>query len=48
MFGYLSGGLMVSAWGALRGLLFSTLVSMAGGILFILFLLRDKQPPQAL
>lgn len=46
MFGYLSGGLMVTAWGALRGLLFSTLVGMVGGVLFILFCLRDQKQKQ--
>ncbi len=43
VFSYLFGGLMVSAWGAMRGLLFSTLVGMAGGVLFVLFGRRDQQ-----
>ena len=43
MFSYLTGGLMVSAWGAMRGLLLVTLVGMAGGALFIFFALRDQK-----
>lgn len=43
MFGYLSGGLMVSAWGPMNGLLASTLVGMAGSVLFVLFSLRDEK-----
>jgi predicted MFS family arabinose efflux permease len=43
MFSYLTGGLMVSAWGAMRGLLLVTLVGMAGGALFILFAVRDQK-----
>ena len=43
MFSYLTGGLMVSAWGALRGLLLVTLVGMAGGALFILFAFHDQR-----
>ena len=43
MFSYLTGGMMVSAWGPMRGLLICTLVAMAGGVLFVLFSLRDQK-----
>jgi hypothetical protein len=43
MFSYLTGGLMVSAWGAMRGLLLVTLVGMAGGALFIFFAVKDQK-----
>ena len=43
MFSYLTGGMMVSAWGPMRGLLLCTLVGMAGGALFVLFSLRDRK-----
>ena len=46
MFSYLTGGLMVSAWGAMRGLLLVTLVGMAGGALFLLFAVRDQKKKQ--
>ena len=43
VFSYLFGGWMVSAWGALRALLFCTLVGMGGGALFLLFALLDDR-----
>ena len=47
MFGYLSGGLMVSAWGPMKGLLVSTLISMVGGVIFVFFSLRDEKQMRA-
>ena len=44
MFSYLTGGLMVSAWGPLRGLLVATLIGMVGGVIFVLFAKRDRKP----
>ena len=43
MFSYLTGGLMVSAWGPMRGLLVCTLIGMVGGVLFILFCQKDRK-----
>jgi len=43
VFSYLFGGMLVSAWGALRALLLCTLVGMAGGALFLLFAQRDEK-----
>ncbi len=47
MFSYLTGGFMVSAWGSMRGLLVATLIGMAGGVIFVLFTLRDQKPVAA-
>ena len=43
VFSYLFGGVLVSAWGALRGLLLCTLIGMAGGALLLLFAIRDQR-----
>ena len=43
MFSYLTGGMMVSAWGPMRGLLVCTLIGMVGGVLFILFCRKDRK-----
>ena len=46
VFSYLFGGMLVSAWGAMRGLLICTLIGMAGGALFLLFAVRDQKQKQ--
>ena len=43
MFSYLTGGLMVSTWGPMRGLLVCTLIGMVGGAMFILFCEKDRK-----
>ncbi len=47
VFSYLFGGLLVSAWGALRALLICTLIGMAGGALFLLFVFKDQKQAKA-
>ena len=47
VFGYLFGGLLISAWGALTALLLCTLIGMAGGALLLFFAHRDQKRPQA-
>ena len=47
VFSYLFGGMLVSAWGALTALLICTLIGMAGGALFLLFVIRDSKQMQA-
>ena len=43
VFSYLFGGMLVSDWGAIRGLLISTLIGMVGGALFIFFAVKDQK-----
>ena len=46
-FFYLFGGMLVSAWGGLKALLICTIIGMAGGVLLILFFIRDRKQAQA-
>lgn len=47
VFSYLFGGLLLSAFGAWKGLLICTLIGMVGGALFILFAVRDENERKA-
>ena len=47
VFSYLLGGMLISAWGALTAVLICTLIGMAGGVLFLLFVIRDHKQMQA-
>ena len=47
VFSYLFGGMLVSAWGGLKALLICTIIGMAGGVLLILFFIRDRKQAQA-
>ena len=43
VFSYLFGGVLISAWGAMTGLLICTLIGMVGGALLLLFAMRDEK-----
>ena len=47
VFSYLFSGMLISAWGALTALLICTLIGMAGGVLFLLFAIRDEKQMKA-
>ena len=43
VFSYLFGGILISDWGAMTALLICTLIGVAGGALFLLFLFQDQR-----
>ncbi len=47
VFSYLFGGILVSSWGAGAALLICTLIGMAGGALFLLFVFKDQKQAKA-
>jgi len=47
VFSYLFGGILVTVRGPLRALLLCTLIGMAGGALFLLFVQKDQQQAKA-
>ncbi|MBQ6147034.1 MAG: MFS transporter [Clostridia bacterium] len=47
VFSYLFGGMLVTVCGPLRALLLCTLIGMAGGALFLLFVQKDQQQAKA-
>ena len=47
VFSYLFGGMLISIHGAMRALIFCTLIGMVGGAVFILFVIQDKRQAKA-